>query len=169
MMISMIILAIIYLSFFSMGLPDSLLGSAWPSISMNLGIPLHYTTYIFIIIGIGRAVANVSCDKMVKQFGTGIVFILGVFTLTVGVFGFSFSSEFINLCFWSFFLGLGPGFIDVTLNNYVALHYKARHMNWLHCFWGIGASTGPIIMSFYLRNGNLWNMGYRTIGIILFL
>jgi len=166
-LISAIILVIIYLSFISMGLPDSLLGSAWPSISMVLNIPLHYTAYIFIIIGIGRTIASVSCDRMINRFGTGIVTLFGFLTLTVGVWGFSFSLIFLHICFWSFFLGFGSGIVDVTLNNYVALHYKARHMNWLHCSWGIGASIGPVIMSFYLANDNLWNLGYRAIGIIL--
>ena len=164
---NLFILLIIYSSFISMGLPDSLPGSVWPSISMDLNVPLHYTIYVFIIIGIGRSIANVSCDKIIKRFGTGIVNFFGFGILTAGVFGFSFSSAFLSVCFWSFFLGLGPGFIDVALNNYVALHYKARHMNWIHCFWGIGASLGPWIMSFYLANDNSWNAGYRAIGIIL--
>ena len=150
-----------------MGIPDSILGSVWPSISEDLCVPLHYITYLFIIMGIGRTIANVSCEKMVKRFGIGIVFLFGFLTLTAGVFGVSLSSVFLPICFWSFFLGFGPGFVDVALNNYVALHFKARHMNWLHCSWGIGASIGPIIMSFYLINGSSWNLGYRTIGIIL--
>ena len=150
-----------------MGIPDSLFGSVWPSIARDINVSLHYSTYIFIIMGIGRTIANVACDKLVKRFGTGIVFLFGFLTLTAGVFGFSFSSKILAICFWGFFLGFGPGFVDVALNSYVALHYKARHMNWLHCSWGIGASIGPMVMSFYLANDKLWNLGYRTIGIIL--
>ena len=150
-----------------MGLPEPLLGAAWPSISGDFLIPLHYASYAFTIIGIGRFIANISCDRMVKRFGTGTVSLFGFLFLTAGVFGFYFSSTFLLICLWSFFIGLGPGYIDVALNFHVAVNYKARHMNWLHCFWGIGASIGPMIMSFYLKNNNLWNLGYRNIGIIL--
>ena len=160
------LLIVIYLSFVIMGLPDSLFGSAWPSMYNTLNVPLHYAGYISMIIAGGRVFSSIFCERIIRRFGTGIIIACGFLTLSASLFGFSFSSSFFLLCLWGIPFGLGIGFADVALNNYVALHYKARHMNWLHCFWGIGASIGPFIMSFFLINKNSWNMGYRAVGII---
>jgi fucose permease len=164
--ISTIVLIIIYLSFISLGLPDSLLGSAWPSMYNGLGVPLHYAGYISMIIAGGTVVSSIFSEKIIRRLGTGIVTAVSVLMTAAALLGFSFSSDFALLCLWAVPLGLGAGSVDAALNNYVALHYKAKHMSWLHCFWGVGASMGPIIMSFYLINNSSWNMGYRTIGII---
>jgi len=131
----------------------------------GLNVPLHYAGYISMIICAGTVVASILSDKIIRRFGTGIVVAAGVTMTAAALYGFSFSSSFFIMCFCAVPLGLGAGSVDASLNNYVALHYKARHMSWLHCFWGVGASIGPIIMSFYLINNNSWNMGYRTIGI----
>jgi fucose permease len=165
-MISTVLLVIIYLSFISLGLPDSLLGSAWPSMYGGLNVPLHYAGYVSMIIAAGTVISSVFSEKVIRRLGTGIVTAFSVLMTAVALFGFSFSSAFALLCLWAVPLGLGAGSVDAALNNYVALHYKAKHMSWLHCFWGVGASIGPIIMSFYLINNSSWNMGYRTIGLI---
>jgi fucose permease len=165
-MVSTILLIIIYLSFISLGLPDSLLGSAWPSMYGGINVPLHFAGYISMIIAGGTVISSIFSEKIIKRFGTGIVTAISVLMTAVALLGFSFSGSFLLLCLWAVPLGLGAGSVDAALNNYVALHYKAKHMSWLHCFWGIGASMGPIIMSFFLINKNSWNLGYRSIGII---
>jgi len=165
-MVSTILLIIIYLSFISLGLPDSLLGSAWPSMYGGLNVPLHYAGYVSMIIAGGTVISSIFSEKIIRRLGTGVVTAFSVLMTAVALLGFSFSSAFVLLCLWAVPLGLGAGSVDAALNNYVALHYKAKHMSWLHCFWGVGASTGPIIMSFFLIHKNSWNMGYRTIGLI---
>jgi len=165
-MLSTLLLIIIYLSFISLGLPDSLLGSAWPSMYGGLNVPLHYAGYISMIIAGGTVISSFFSERIIRRFGTGIVTAFSVLMTAAALLGFSFSSAFAQLCLWAVPLGLGAGSVDAALNNYVALHYKARHMSWLHCFWGIGASIGPIIMSFFLINNSSWNLGYRTIGLI---
>ncbi|MDR2246135.1 MAG: MFS transporter [Treponema sp.] len=167
-MITLWLLIIIYLSFISLGLPDSLLGSAWPSMYNLLNVPLHYAGFISMIIAGGTVVSSIFSERIIRRFGTGIVTAISVLMTAVALIGFSFSRVFWILCLCAVPLGLGAGSVDAALNNYVALHYKARHMNWLHCFWGAGASLGPIIMSAFLINKNSWNSGYRTIGIIQF-
>ena len=167
-MISLLLLIIIYLSFISLGLPDSLLGSAWPSMFNGLNVPLHYAGFISMIIAGGTVVSSIFSERIIRRFGTGIVAAVSVLMTAVALFLFSISQIFWALCLCAIPLGLGAGSIDAALNNYVALHYKARHMSWLHCFWGIGASIGPIIMSVFLINSNSWNLGYRTISIIQF-
>jgi fucose permease len=165
-MISTILLIIIYLSFISLGLPDSLLGSAWPSMYGGINVPLHFAGYISMIIAGGTVISSIFSERIIRRFGTGIVTAISVLMTAVALLGFSLSGSFVLLCLWAVPLGLGAGSVDAALNNYVALHYKAKHMSWLHCFWGIGASMGPIIMSFFLINKNSWNLGYRSIGII---
>jgi len=165
-MISIILLIIIYLSFISLGLPDSLLGSAWPSMYGGLNVPLHFAGYISMIIAGGTVISSILSEKIIRRLGTGIVTAFSVLMTAAALLGFSFSSAFTTLCLWAVPLGLGAGSVDAALNNYVALHYKAKHMSWLHCFWGVGASMGPVIMSFFLINKNSWNLGYRTIGLI---
>ncbi|MHB9294195.1 hypothetical protein Holit_03322 [Hollandina sp. SP2] len=162
------LLIMIYLSFISLGLPDSLLGSAWPSMYSLLNVPLHYAGYISMIIAGGTVISSIFSEKIIRHFGTGIVTAVSVLMTATALIGFSISHTFIALCLYAVPLGLGAGSVDAALNNYVALHYKARHMSWLHCFWGVGASIGPIIMSAFLMHKNSWNLGYRTIGIIQF-
>jgi len=167
-MLTMALLIIIYLSFISLGLPDSLLGSAWPSMYNSLNVPLHYAGFISMIIAGGTVISSILSEKIIRRFGTGIVTSVSVLMTAAALIGFSVSGSFLYLCLCAVPLGLGAGSVDAALNNYVALHYKARHMSWLHCFWGIGASAGPMIMSSFLIRQNSWHSGYRTIGIIQF-
>jgi fucose permease len=168
MYVPIITLVIIYISFISLGLPDSLLGSAWPSMYNSLDVPLYYAGFISMIIAGGTVISSVLSERVIRRFGTGIVTAVSVLMTAAALIGFSLSHSFSALCLCAIPLGLGAGSVDAALNNYVALHYKARHMSWLHCFWGIGASIGPIIMSSYLIRQNSWNSGYRAIGIIQF-
>jgi len=167
-MLTLVLLIIIYISFISLGLPDSLLGSAWPSMYSLLNVPLRYAGLISMIIAGGTVISSIFSARIIRRFGTGIVTSVSVLMTAAALIGFSVSRSFEYLCLCAVPLGLGAGSVDAALNNYVALHYKARHMSWLHCFWGIGASAGPMIMSFFLIRQNSWNLGYRTIGIIQF-
>ncbi len=158
-----LLLVIIYLSFISLGLPDSLLGSAWPSMYHELGVPVSYAGVISMIIAIGTIISSLQSDRLTRKLGTGRVTAVSVAMTAVALFGFSASHSFLLLCLWAIPYGLGAGSVDASLNNYVALHYASRHMSWLHCMWGVGASLGPYIMGFALTRGQGWNMGYRYI------
>lgn len=160
-----LLLAVIYISFISLGLPDSLLGSAWPVMYPELGVPVSYAGIISMIIAAGTVVSSLQSDRLTKRFGTGKVTVFSVVTTAVALLGFSISHSFLWLCVWAIPYGLGAGSVDASLNNYVALHYASRHMSWLHCMWGLGASVGPYVMSWALTGGQGWNMGYRYIGL----
>lgn len=160
-----LLLAIIYLSFISLGLPDSVLGAAWPSMYLEFGVPVSYAGVISMIISVGTIVSSLQSDRLTRWLGTGKVTAISVGMTAVALFGFSASHSFFALCLWAVPYGLGAGSVDASLNNYVALHYASRHMSWLHCMWGVGAASGPYIMSFALLGGT-WNSGYRYISII---
>ncbi len=161
-----LLLAIIYIAFISLGLPDSLLGSAWPTMYPQLGVPISYAGGISMIIALGTIISSLLSDRLTLKLGTGRVTAISVLMTAVALFGFSLSSSFFMLCIWAVPYGLGAGSVDASLNNYVALHYESKHMSWLHCFWGIGASLGPYIMGYALTHGMGWNAGYRSISII---
>ena len=161
-----LLLAIIYLAFISLGLPDSLLGSAWPIAHAELGVPLSASGVIFMLISAGTVVSSLNSDRLTRKLGTGLVTALSVCLTAAALLGFSFSHSFLALCLWAIPYGLGAGSVDAALNNYVALHYASRHMSWLHCMWGLGTSVGPLIMGAVLTRGAPWNMGYRVIGLM---
>ena len=161
-----ILLAVIYMAFISLGLPDSLLGAAWPSMYTEFGVPLSYAGVVSMIIAFGTIVSSLQSDRMTRKLGTGMLTAISVAMTAMALFGFSFSHSFIALCLWAIPYGLGAGSVDASLNNYVALHYESRHMSWLHCMWGVGATLGPYIMGYALTGGQSWNAGYRYIGII---
>ena len=160
------LLAIIYLTFISLGLPDAMLGAAWPDMYMEFEVPLSYAGILSAIIAAGTIVSSLQSDRLILKLGTGKVTAISVVMTAVALFGFSISHSFWMLCLWAIPYGLGGGSIDAALNNYVALHYESRHMSWLHCMWGIGAATGPYIMGYALTGGMGWNKGYRIIFII---
>lgn len=161
-----LLLAVIYLAFISLGLPDALLGSAWPTMYQEFGVPVSYAGVITFIIALGTVFSSLMSDRLTKKLGTGKVTVVSVAMTALALFGFSISSQYWMLLLWAIPYGLGAGSVDASLNNYVALHYSSRHMSWLHCMWGIGASVGPYIMSFALTGGQTWNMGYRYISIL---
>lgn len=161
-----LLLVIIYISFISLGLPDSLLGSAWPSMYRGLGMPVSGAGIISMIIAGCTILSSLSSDRLIRKLGTGRITAISAAITAAALMGFSFSHSFIELCLWAVPYGLGAGSVDAALNNFVALHYKARHMNWLHCFWGVGASIGPYIMAACIAGPSGWNGGYRIVGII---
>lgn len=161
-----LLLVIIYIAFISLGLPDALLGSAWPSMYSELYVPVSYAGFISMIIAGGTIISSLFSDKLIRRLGTGMVTAISVAMTAAALLGFSCSHSFLELCLWGIPYGLGAGSVDTALNNFVALHYKSRHMSWLHCFWGVGATAGPYIMGMCLTNGLRWNSGYLFIGII---
>ena len=161
-----LLLAIIYLSFISLGLPDALLGSAWPVMYGELAVPVSYAGMISMIIAAGTIISSLLSDWLTYKLGTGKVTAISVAMTAAALFGFSTCNAFWMLCLWAIPYGLGAGSVDASLNNYVALHYASRHMSWLHCMWGVGASVGPYIMGFVLSGGGHWTGGYRCIGIL---
>lgn len=161
-----ILLVIIYLAFISLGLPDSLLGSGWPTMHRDLCVPISYAGIVTMIISGGTIISSLSSDRLTRKFGTGPVTAFSVFLTAAALFGFSVSPHFWMLCVWAVPYGLGAGAIDAALNNYVALHYSSRHMSWLHCFWGVGTIVSPYIMSFALTGPFGWSGGYRIVSVI---
>ena len=161
-----ILLVVIYLAFISLGLPDSLLGSAWPTMYQVLGVPISWAGILSMIIAGGTILSSLRSDRLISRYGTGKVTMFSVAMTAAALFGFSFSSSFWQLCLWAVPYGLGAGSVDAALNNFVALHYESRHMSWLHCFWGIGATAGPAIMGLCLSHGLPWQSGYQSIGLI---
>ena len=161
-----ILLIVIYIAFISLGLPDSILGSAWPSMYKGLNVPVSYAGVISMIIAGGTIISSLFSDKLIRKLGTGVVTAISVALTAAALMGFSYSDSFVMLCLWGIPYGLGAGSVDAALNNFVALHYKSHHMSWLHCFWGVGATAGPYIMGYCLTNGFRWNTGYQAIGIM---
>lgn len=161
-----LLLAVIYLSFISLGLPDSLLGAAWPSVYPQFQVPVSYAGIVSMIIALGTIVSSLLSDRLTKRLGTGLLTAISAGITVLALLGFSLSNAFWMLCLWAIPYGLGAGSVDASLNNYVALHYASRHMSWLHCMWGVGASLGPYIMGGALSGGLGWPMGYRFVAIL---
>lgn len=160
-----ILLMIIYIAAVSLGVPNSLLGAGGPAMCMDLEGSVLWIGILSSLISAGTIVSSVSSWRLIRKFGVGKVTVFSVGMSALALMGFSMSREFWNLCLWAIPYGLGSGCVDVALNNYVAVHYKARHMNWLHCLWGIGAVIGPLIMGKCLTGGLKWTAGYQITGI----
>ena len=160
------LLLIIYLSFISLGLPDALLGSAWPIMHEELKVPLSYSGSVYMLISCCTILSSLKSESLNQRFGTGKITAFSVLLTALAIFGFSMSRSFYMLLLFAIPYGLGAGSVDAALNHYVALHYSSRHMNWLHCMWGIGASIGPYIMGFVLQRGYSWSKGYFLIGLL---
>lgn len=164
-----LLLGIIYLAFISLGLPDSLIGSGWPVMHTALHVPVAYAGIITMIISANTIISSLLSDRLTRKLGAGMVTAISVLTTAVALFGFSLAPNFLSLCFWAIPYGLGAGAVDAALNNFVALHYDSRQMNWLHCFWGVGAAISPYVMSMSLTYNLGWRYGYRLIGGIQLL
>ena len=160
------LLSIIYVAFVSLGLPDSLVGAGWPVMHKDLGVPLAFAGIVTMVIASGTILSSLASDRLTRRFGAGLVTATSVGMTAAALIGFSLSDQFWMICLWAIPYGLGAGAVDAALNNYVALHYAARHMNWLHSFWGVGASISPFIMSHALTSGQGWSGAYRTVGLI---
>ncbi len=160
-----LLLSVIYLAFISLGLPDSLLGAAWPTIRVDFGVPISFMGITSMIISVGTVISGLMSERLTKKFGTRGVTVVSVLLTALAMFGFSLSKSFIALCLFAIPYGLGAGAIDAALNNYVALHYTSKHMSWLHCFWGVGTIISPYIMSYALSH-SVWTDGYRAVSYI---
>lgn len=163
-----VLLIIIYVAFISLGLPDSLLGSSWPTIYEQMNVPISYGGIVSMVISGGTILSSLFSGKVIKKLGTGWTTAISVLMTAIALLGFSVSNSYWMLCLMAVPLGLGAGSVDAALNNFVALHYEARHMSWLHCFWGIGATTGPVIVSACLKAGGDWQTGYGVISLLQF-
>ncbi len=161
-----LLLSIIYVAFVGLGLPDSLLGAGWPAMHQDLGVSVAYAGLVTMIIMSGTIASSLASERLTRRFGAGLVTMVSVGLTAAALVGFSVSGSFWIICLWAIPFGVGAGAVDAALNNYVALHYAAKHMNWLHSFWGVGASISPFIMSYALTNGYGWNNAYLTVGII---
>ena len=159
-----LLLCIIYLSFVSLGLPDSLFGAAWPILQTQMDVPLSWAGLVTMTVSGGTILASLCSDRLTFRFGAGRVTACSVALTALALLGFSTATSFWMLVVWAVPLGLGAGAVDAALNNYVALHYSSKHMSWLHCMWGIGATVGPLIMGLCLQCGARWPLGYRIIG-----
>lgn len=160
------LLVIINVAFISLGLPDSLLGSAWPVMQRELGAQTSWAGVLTMITASGTIVSSLMSDRLTRRLGAGRVTAVSVLMTAGALLGFSVSGRFWQLCLLCLPLGLGGGAVDAALNNYVALHFRARHMSWLHCFWGVGASLSPYLMSFALAGPRGWQGGYRIVFFI---
>ena len=161
-----LLLAIIYISFISLGLPDGLLGAAWPTMVGELQVPLSYAGIISTIISVGTIISSLFSDKLTQKLGAGLVTAISVLMTAAALLGFSMTDSFYLLCVFAVPYGLGAGAVDAALNNYVAVHYASRHMSWLHCFWGLGATIGPYIMGGAISAGMGWRSGYGIVSVI---
>ncbi len=163
---TILLISIIYLSFISLGLPDALLGAAWPTMCLEFNVPVSYAGAISLTVSAGTIISSLLSDRLTRRFGSGLVTAVSVCLTAVGLMGFSFTRSYPLMFLWAIPCGIGGGGVDAALNNYVAVHYASRHMSWLHCMWGIGASLGPYIMGYALTGGQGWNMGYRWISFL---
>ncbi len=161
-----LLLAVIYMAFISLGLPDALLGGAWPTIYQQWEVPVSWAGAVYMIISLGTVLSSLMSDRLTRALGAGKVTALSVAATAAALWGFSVSGSFWQLCLWAIPYGLGAGSVDAALNNYVALHYDSHHMSWLHCMWGVGASVGPYIMSHALTGARGWSAGYQTVALI---
>ena len=164
-----LLLSLIYLSFISLGLPDGLLGAAWPTVYPEFEIPVSYAGIVSMIICIGTVTSSLLSERFTHRLGAGKVTLISVAMTSIALLGFSWSRSFGMLCLWAIPYGLGAGSVDAALNNYVALNYSSRHMSWLHCMWGVGASVGPYVMGALLTAGQHWSRGYLYVGILQIL
>ncbi|MEK5440309.1 MFS transporter [Fredinandcohnia sp. FSL W7-1320] len=162
------LLLIIYLAFISLGLPDSILGAAWPAMRPDFGAPLETAGYLFMTVAGGTIISSLVSGKVLKRFGTGKVTVVSVLMTAAALLGFYFAPSVAWLLVCAIPLGLGAGAVDAGLNDYVATHYQAHHMSWLHCFWGVGATLGPIIMAQFILEENAWRSGYLVISVLQF-
>lgn len=161
------VLVVIYVVFISLGLPDSLFGVAWPVLGGEFGLPEGFASVYSTIVGICSGGASFVAGIVIRKFGTPLVSLFSIILTAVGLVGISFSPNIWVMIFFAIVLGYGAGAIDTGLNNYVSLHYKAQHMNWLHCFWGIGVTASPMIMSLFLTGEKgAWRGGYRVVAAL---
>ena len=162
------LLAIIYLCFVSLGLPDSLLGASWPTIHQDFNVPLSFAGIVSVTSCVCTIISSLLSDRLTKKFSPGLVTVASIALSAIGLLGYSLSNNFFLLVLFAIPYGLGAGGVDASLNNYVALHYESKHMSWLHAMWGLGTVISPYIMGYALTRGEGWNQGYFIVSIIQF-
>ena len=160
-----LLLCLVYLAFVSLGLPDSLLGSGWPVMHLELGVPVSFMGILSTVVSLCTILSSLFSNRLTRRFGTAGVTVASVFLTAVALLGYSVSPNFTMLLLFAILYGLGAGAIDAALNNFVAQHYSSRHMSWLHCFWGVGTIVSPFVMSYALTLG-AWSLGYRIVGFL---
>lgn len=160
------LLIIIYIAFIGLGIPDSLFGTAWPAIYSEFELPISFGSFVTIIISCGTVLSSVISSKIISRLGTNKVSAYSTLLTALALLGFSFAPNLWVMCFWAIILGIGAGAIDVALNNYVAIHYSATHMSFLHCFYGVGVSVSPYILSLVIAGNFGWRGGYRIAFVI---
>lgn len=155
------LLAVIYLAFIGLGLPDSLFGTAWPAIYADFNLPISFGSFVTVIISCGTVISSLISSGLIKKFGTNVVSAASTLLTAAALLGFSVSPNIWCMCILAIPLGIGAGAIDVALNNYVALHYSATHMSFLHCFYGVGVTVSPYILSRVISGNAGWRGGYK--------
>ena len=165
-MVTMSLLVIIYVTFISLGLPDAVLGSAWPTMMHEFSAPVWGAGLLQMTVSLCTIISSLNCARLIRAFGTGKLTAMSVALTAAALFGFSVSQGYVWLLLLAIPLGLGAGGVDAAINNYVALHCEAKHMNWLHCFWGVGTIVSPYIMGYCLTGASGWHGGFRTVGCI---
>lgn len=160
-----LLLIVIFIDFIGLGIPDSLFGAAWPAINNDFGLPISAANAVTVTMTVCSIISSLMSAKLTERFSTSKIAAVSTALTAVGLFGFSISKNIYMMFFFTLFLGFGAGAIDAALNNYVAIHYKASHMNFLHCFYGIGVTLSPYIMSLALKNRS-WESGYRWASVI---
>jgi fucose permease len=163
-----LLLAVVYLAFIGLGLPDALLGAAWPVMRLDIGASLPAAGAISLVVCGGTVVSSLASNRLIHRLGTGMVTLASVLATALALLGMAYSKTYLHLCLLAIPLGIGAGSIDAALNNFVAVHYKASHMSWLHCCWGIGATAGPILMSRFMMASSGWRGGYLAASAMLF-
>ena len=162
-----LLLVVIYIVFISLGLPDSLFGASWPVIHLDYGINESFASFYGIITGACTGGVSFISGKLIRKFGTGKVTLIWTMLTVAGLFIMSFAPNIVIMMLGAVVLGYGAGVIDTALNNFVSLHYKSQHMNWLHACWGVGVTISPLIMSAFLSTDTgSWRNGYRVVALL---
>ena len=163
---STILLIVIYIAFIGLGIPDSLFGTAWPAIYADFRLPISYASFVTVIISGGTIISSLLSARVIKRLGTSKVCFISTAMTAAALIGFSCSKSLWPMCLLAVPLGLGAGSIDTALNNYVSLHYSAMHMSFLHCFYGVGVTVSPLVLSLVISGEQGWRGGYRIAFLI---
>ena len=163
-----LLLLVIYLAFISLGLPDSMLGAAWPLMQSEMGLPLEGAGLVSMIVTAGTIVSSLLTGWLIKKMGTGKLTTVSVLTTALALLGYSFTTNYLWLCLMAVPMGVGAGAVDAALNDFVARNYSSRHMSWLHAFWGVGATAGPLLMAWMISLSGRWQNGYRLVSFVQF-
>lgn len=161
------LLVVIYVAFIGLGLPDTILGAAWPLMHPDLSVPISAAGILSIIASIGTIISSLLTPKFLRILGTGKLVAYSIALTAIASIGFGFADSFGALCLWAIPMGVGAGAVDVAMNNFAAIYLESKHTNWLHASWGIGATLSPAILSCSIMFGNSWRGAYEIVAILL--